>query len=157
MTAHVRVPVVLPLVEIAIDSYGAAAVTVDREPYGASEPIDRGAVEALLLDIAGALGPVRVQVTEADGTTFTDIVIPPGADGPSDAEQLARPPDPVGLGGNGFAPGEDVDIAVIVTRRSAAPDGRADLRLPPALLRATSGTLVLLGRTSGRYAVCELA
>lgn len=73
----VRVPVVMPLVEVTIDEGGYLAVTLDREPYSADGARRRDDLKRVVDDITADLGtPVRVEVREADGSTFTDIVTP---------------------------------------------------------------------------------
>ena len=145
-----RVPVVLPSVEVAVDEAGMATVTVNRTPYAGRGQVGRGAIEGVLDQIADSLGPIRVRVRESDGSEFTDVVLPP-ASRPTEADAQTAPP--AGLAGDGFLPGEDVGIALIVGHQSADLDGRACLRLPPALLSGRTGTLVLLGRASGRFTV----
>jgi hypothetical protein len=145
------VPVVLPLVDVRIDEAGTASVRVDNARYDAAEPLDRDGVGRVLQDIAGKLGPVRVRVTESDESVFTDVVLPTSA---RDAPEATSRPQP-GLSGAGFLPEEQVDVAVIVAQRTADGDGRTQLRLPPAALAGRSGTVVLLGRKSGTFAICE--
>ena len=147
-----RVPVVLPVVDATINADGLANVTVDRMPYGDARPVGRDALEGILREIAGSLGPVRVRVTEADGSEFTDVVLPePDSSATTDAPQEPA----AGLAGDGFLPDEAVDVAVIVAHRKADGNGRAQLRLPPALLARHASTVVLIGRTSGRVLSCE--
>ena len=59
--------------------------------------------------------PVRVEVREADGTVFTDIITPSRRRAvPEPPGRPAAPaPLPV-LYGDGFVPGEDIAVAVIV-------------------------------------------
>ena len=73
----VRVPVVMPLVEVTVDKKGYLTVTLDREPYSADSSLTRNDLKRVLDDIAADLGTaVRVEVHEADKSTFTDIVTP---------------------------------------------------------------------------------
>ncbi len=157
-TAHSdapRVPVVLPLVDVTIEKDGTAVVAIDAEPYDASAPIDRTSLAKVIHAIADDKGPVRVHVTESDGSEFTDVVVPgpPGADA-SPNDRIASTP---GIGGNGFLPDEDVDVAVIVARQKADSAGTAQMRVPPALLAGRTGVLVLIGRTSRVVTVCDPA
>lgn len=72
---------------------------------------------------------MRVEVREADGTVFTDIITPstrrrrpaPKADPERPAQQVI--PELVVLHGEGFVPGEDVAVAVVIAHGDAAPDG----------------------------------
>lgn len=164
----VRVPVVMPLVEVAIDERGYVAVMLDREPYSADGAWQRDDLKRVLDDIAADLGtPVRVEVHEADDSTFTDIVTP-------DRPQLRMAePAPVKkataavrgvagrvicgvageVSGGGFFPNEEVAIAVVVAHQVAGIDGTARLRLPSALLEAHPGLVVLMGKKSGTVMV----
>ena len=74
------VPVVLPLVAITIAEDGRMTVTVDGAPFE-PEPFappwrreDFARVLDQLTDLRRS--PVRVEVREADGTVFTDIITP---------------------------------------------------------------------------------
>lgn len=149
-----RVPVVMPLVEVTIDADGYLEVLLEREPYAADGTLRRADLENVLAGIAADLGtPLRVEVREADGTTFTDIVIP----GP----EVDRPMAAIGaraavlgeVSGGGFAPHEEIAVAVVVAHQTADDRGTARLRLPPALLAAHPGLVVLMGQTSGAVVV----
>ena len=48
----VRVPVVMPLVEIDVDKKGYLTVTLDREPYSADGSLTRDDLKRVLDDIA---------------------------------------------------------------------------------------------------------
>jgi hypothetical protein len=144
-------PVALPLVDVGISAEGVASVTVGDAAYDAATPVDRDEVERVVQEIAGKLGPVRVRVTESDESVFTDVVLPPSVpDAPEVPAHL-----PLGLVGEGFLPDEQVDIAVIVAHRAAGAEGQTMLRLPPAALAGRGGRVVLIGRTSGAFIVCE--
>lgn len=164
----VRVPVVMPLVEVAIDERGYLTVTLDREPYSADGVWQRDDLKQVLDDIAADLGtPVRVEVHEADDSTFTDIVTPdrpqlrtvepaPAKKAPSVVREMAgRVICGVAgeVSGGGFFPNEEVAIAVVVAHQVAGIDGTARLRLPPALLEAHPGLVVLMGKDSGTVTV----
>ena len=141
-----KIPVVLTVVHVAIDADGVLAVDVDGVPHGSEQTRTRGDLRAVIDEITSALGaPVRVEVREADGSTFTDVATPP-AQAPA-AEQPPTPPPPA-LAGAGFQPGEEVALAYVVVRQNADDEGKASLNLPPALLAATRDGLVLLGMTS---------
>ena len=90
---------------------------------------------------------MRVEVREADGSTYNDIATPPGSPAPAAAEP-APTTSPPSLAGAGFQPGEEVALAYVVVRQNADADGKASLNLPPALLAATRGGLVILGMSS---------
>jgi hypothetical protein len=93
--------------------------------------------------------PVRVEVREADGTVFTDIITP--ARRRTVPEPPSRPALPVlpVLHGEGFVPGEDVAVAVVIAHGDAAPDGTARGLIEAAQLAASpTREVILLGRVS---------
>ena len=148
-----RVPVVMPLVEVDVGKDGFLTVTLDRAPYSADGSLTRDDLKRVLDDIAGDLGTaVRVEVREEDKSTFTDIVTPerpklrmvkPGEATTSIGE----------VAGDGFLPSEEVAVAVVVAHQVASADGTARLRLPPALLEAHPGLVVFMGKRSGTVLV----
>src|SRR5680860_458425 len=153
----VPVPVVLPFVEARIDSAGGLAVTVDREPYVIPAnvvPAGRPALTRILDEITTRLAsPVRVELHETDGTTFTDIVTPrPPTPAPSVPAELPADLPPREHAG-GFVPGEHVAVAVLVSHVTADETGSAQVRLPAALMARHRGAVVLVGRTSGTVAL----
>lgn len=170
-------PVVLPHVVITVTETGALHVTVDGThfpPPSDGETWTRSTFGTLLDVItADRTITVRIEVRETDGTVFTDIIhgrrrIPPPADAePSEAasgrgKPTTKPRGPAlaEVTANGFVPGEDVAVAVIVSHTDATGTGDArtllDLdRLRPVLRRGT-GEVVLLGRVSGTLHVRRL-
>ena len=155
-----RVPVVLSVVRVDVDSRGQLQVAINGETYDVPAVLarrGRDALRSIVDDITQLLGPVRVEVTESDGTVFTDIATPPD---PSHSEPGPTPASIVHRGevaGAGFLAGEEVAVAVIVAHRSAASDGTARLRLPPAVAAARQGRVVLVGRTSRTVAWDDIA
>ncbi len=153
-----RVPAVMPLVDVRVDVEGTVVVRLDREPYATDSQLHREDLQRLLRELATDLDtPIRVEVREADGSAFTDIVTPE-----SPEVRLPDPPpphtDPVdevagGTASGRFLPLEDVAVAVVVAHQTASEDGVASLRLPPALLEAHAGRLVLVGQQSGAVVV----
>ncbi len=153
-----RVPVVMPLVDVWVDVDGSVAVKLDREPYATDIPLHREDLQRLLGKLATDLDtPIRVEVREADGSTFTDIVtaespevaLPePLRPGTAAHDQTAGQMESMTANGR-FLPLEDVAVAVVIARQTASEDGVANLRLPPALLEAHAGRLVLVGQQSG--------
>ena len=151
-----RVPVVMPLVEVVVDKDGSLTVTLNREPYSADGSLTRDDLRPLLRDIATDLRtPIRVEVREADDSTFIDIITP--------RRQAAEPAPPsaraalasaFGITGDGFSAGEQVEVCVVVARQIADGDGTAQLRLPPALL-AGHPQVAFVGRASGVVALSE--
>jgi hypothetical protein len=153
-----RVPVVMPLVEVTVDSTGDVSVLLDRDVYCADGGLQRDGLKGVLDDIAADLGtPIRVDVHEADGSRFTDIITPPRpATQHPRVEAASRTRtgfvSAFGISGDGFTPGEQVDVCVVVARQVAEDDGTARLRLPPAVL-ADHPSLLLVGRVSGTVAL----
>jgi len=160
------VPVVLPVVDVTFDAHGHLTVTVDNTPYDVAANVTltgRAALGQVLTEVTMELNcPVRVQVHEADGTTYTDILTPADRRPVSAAHKhqasglhsVGTSFGP-GLTMHGFDPGEQVVVSVIVTEGAADANGIARLRLPAALLAKHPGTVVLLGRTSGMVALTE--
>lgn len=159
-----RVPVVMPLVEVTVDADGYLSVVLDREPYVADNTLRRDGLHALLEGIAADLcSPIRVEVHEANDVLYADIILPTIA-APGPAAGLPTPistPAPTGravtgtalasafgVSAEGFTAGEQVQVCLVVARQTADPSGTAQLRLPSALL-AERPEVVLVGRTSG--------
>ena len=150
------VPVVLPLVAITIAEDGRMTVTVDGAPFE-PEPFappwrreDFARVLDQLTDLRRS--PVRVEVREADGTVFTDIITPPPRRRPEPAP-AARPALLV-LHGKGFVPGEDVAVAVVIAHGDAAPDGTMRGLVEAHQLAGTpTREVILLGRVSGTLTI----
>lgn len=150
----VRVPVVMPLVEVDVGKDGYLTVMLDREPYSADGALVRDDLKRVLNEIASDLGTaVRVEVREADRSAFTDIVTP---ERPKLAavKPIRQAMTTIGeVAGGGFLAGEEVAVAVVVAHQVASTDGTARLHLPPALLEAHPGLLVFLGKKSGTVMV----
>lgn len=156
-------PVVLShvVMEVALD--GTMTVTVDGAPYGPGPfvPAWRREDFARVVDqlTDQRRSPVRVEVREADGTTFTDIITPSTrrrrhpAPTPEPPAQRVMP-ELVMLHGEGFVPGEDVAIAVVIAHGDAALDGTMR-GLLTAEQATTSPTreVILLGRVSGTLTI----
>ena len=149
-----RVPVLMPLVDVQVDAEGRLSVRLDREPYGSDSALRRNDLQRVLDTIAVDLDtPIRVEVQEADGSTFTDIVTPEPPDlRETKPIQHAANPDSA-VTERRFHPYEDVAVAVVVAYQTAGQDGTAFLRLPPALREAQSGRIVLVGQQSGTIVV----
>jgi hypothetical protein len=157
------VPVVLPHVVMTVDSDGTMTVTVDDasyEPEPFAPPWRRDAFAQVLDRLTEQRrSPVRVEVREADGTVFTDIITPGKRRRPQPELDHAQPApvvpsELVVLHGEGFVPGEDVAIAVVIAHGDAAPDGTMR-GLLTAEQAGTSPTreVILLGRVSGTLTI----
>jgi len=152
-----KIPVVLPVVHVRVQSSGAIEVDVDGEPHEVECPLGRDDLTAVLDQITTELQcPVRVEVVEeADGTTYADIALPPT----EVPEPVQLPPPPAaplpGVAGRGFRSGESVVIAYVLARQTADDDGAASLRLPAAVLASRRVNLVLVGLSSGTVTTLE--
>jgi hypothetical protein len=143
-----KVPVVLTTVRFDIDTEGRLEVSVDGQPHAEDRRLSRDDLRSVLDEITANLGTaVRVEVHEADGTTYSDIETP-RENGAPDAKEPAPETATPTLAGAGFRPGEQVALAYVVAHQEADANGNATINLPPALLTATRHGLVLLGLTS---------
>lgn len=161
------VPVVLTHVVMTVASDGTMTVTVngilhESDPF--APPWHREMVASILDGVAHQRrSPVRVEIREADGTVFTDIITPvldddrsPVPMQPAPADNPAPPASAsaLALSGEGFLPGEDVAVAVVVSRADTTTDGTARGTLgPDALAESPMGEVILLGRVSGTLIV----
>lgn len=144
-----NVPVVLPVARIRIDDAGLLDASLNGEPYAEGENLRRNDLQRLLADITGDLQmPVRVEVAEADGTTYCDIATPTVQS--PEVEAIATGDEPMGAGvhGAGFRPGERVAVAYVVAHGTADAEGAAAMRLPAAALARRHGALLLFGLDS---------
>lgn len=157
------VPVVLPHVVMDIAPDGRMTVTVDGTPYepGPVAPAWRREDFARVLDQLTSQHrlPLRVEVREADGTVFTDIITPstrrrPQPEPVPEAPTRRAIPELVTLHGEGFVPGEDVGIAIVIAHGDAARDGTMRALLTAEQANASpTREFVLLGRVSGTLTV----
>lgn len=161
-------PVTMPVVEFTIDGDGSMTVTVDGVPH-LPEPFAPGWRRESFPTILDTLTaryrtPLRVQVREADGSTFSDIITPP-RERPSQKPWETPPrstaaPLPAAhpvlhqVAGSGFVPGEDVAVAIIHAHSDAAQNGSARALLTAEqVAAAVTGEVILLGRVSGTFTI----
>ncbi|MFI8595230.1 hypothetical protein ACIGCK_12495 [Microbacterium sp. NPDC078428] len=153
------VPVTLPLVAAAVQEDGSITVTVDGVML-MQGPIERDALGRVLSAIAeDKRSPIRAEVHEADGHVFADIITPPpprSRFAPPPATSPVPPPVPavrrpalVEVSGQGFVPGEDVAVLVIVAHTSAAGTGLARAILEQERLPDDVRDVLLFGEVSG--------
>lgn len=159
MTRAGRVPVVLPIVHVDVDATGTISINIDGAPHNTDHPLKRAHLREVLDQLTNELGsPIRVEVHEHDGTTYADIVTPPtDPEAPGQATGSVELGSPSGthsegFSASGFAAGEGLALAYVVARPHADDDGKAFVRLPPALLASNRGALLLLGTSSGTIA-----
>jgi len=166
-------PVVLPHVVIIVTENSTLDVTVDGTPFpppAAGSEWTRGTF-GLLLDAVtkDRTIAVRIEVREVDGTVFTDLIRArkptppqptdddPAMPGTRRARRTKQPPVLVEVTGEGFVPGEDIAVAVIVSRTDATGTGAARALLDKHQLDSVPpegpGEVVLYGRISGTIVV----
>lgn len=169
-------PVVLPHAVITVTETGALDVTVDGTAF---PPPESGAwtrstfgplLDAITEDRRVA---VRIEVREADGSVFTDLIHarrPKPAESAKDELETPRGkqakskrkkrPELVEVTAEGFVPGEDITIAVVVSHTDATGTGHARALLDTTQLGSVlvegTGEVVLLGRVSGTTVVRRL-
>lgn len=173
-------PVVLPHVIITVTEAGALDVTVDNTPFPPPQDTTPW-LRSTFGDLLDAVTKdrtiaVRIEVRESDGTTFTDIIRTrrrttpqPPETAPEDHSGMHTPkgpgPELVEVAAEGFVPGEDVALAVIVSHTGATGTGLARALLDQAHLSSLpdddgtgtgTGEVVLLGRISGTTQVRRL-
>ncbi|WP_424446606.1 hypothetical protein [Microbacterium sp. CH-015] len=180
-TDVMTVPPVLPVIAMTIAADGTMTVAVDGTPYEPPRfgpPWVRSSFATVIDSVLAERGlPVRVLVYEADGTVFTDLVTrplqrvldptaqppcrddaggTPDTEGLIDAAPLVAPPRVV-LGEDGFIPGEEVAVAIILRHTKASTDGSARALLEPGICRVSAdGEVILVGRISGTCVIAGL-
>ena len=169
--ASTVVPPVLPVVTMTVQADATLQVAVDGEPFGPptfAPPWQRHSFAQIINEaIKQHHSPVRVIVHELDGTIYTDIVTaplhrahdpssPPGQSPASEKDDVPAPDEtgsshPLTLqNGEGFVPGEEVAVAVIVRHTGAGREGAARALIEPGLLNLSpTQEVILLGRVSG--------
>ena len=155
----------MPVIRFTVHDDGTMSATVDGETL--APPVNEGTWRrgsfARIVDqvTVERTIPARVEVTEADGSVFTDIITAVAR-----KTTPATPPKPAAAAaarllevtGEGFVPGEDIAVCRIIRHTDATPTGTAR-----ALLDLTHDHLdpadevVLVGRISGTFVVRRLA
>ena len=148
-----KIPVVLPVVHVEVNADGGIVLDVDGTPHHPSHPLQRADLRGLLDRLTVELdSPVRVEIEEEDGTTFSDIVTPPSYGEQQEDIDSSSVEGGAGLTATGVHAGEELALAYVVARPHADDTGSTTLHLPPALLAANRGALLLLGTSSGTIA-----
>ena len=163
-------PVSIPTVALTVHEDGILTATIDGAPLTPPEwaPPWRRESFPQIIDQASndRTRPIRVEVREADGSVFTDLItarprraLPEPAPA---AETTPTPGLPVfhQIEGDGFVPGEDVAVAIITGHTDAAHTGTARALIDPAnpIPDQTAGRVevLLLGRISGATVIWRL-
>lgn len=166
-----NVPPVLPIVTMTVQPNATLRVAVDGEPFDPptfAPPWQRHSFAQIISEVIEQHhSPVRVVVHELDGTDYTDIVTAPLHPSSLDPFELEQPPastdgsapapdapDPSNLlalwNDEGFVPGEEVAVAVIIRHTGAGAEGAAHALIEPGLLDLSpTHEVILLGRVSG--------
>lgn len=177
--ARLPVPVALPLVVATVQSDETIEVTVDGVMLMQGPIARDALGRVLSAIAEDKQCPIRAEVHEADGQVFADIITPPPPRSrfaaPPVLERLSAPslPEPavrhvtapppvrseapgrsqapalVEVTGEGFIPGEDVAVAVIVSHTSAGGNGTARALLDHNRLPQDADGVVLFGEISG--------
>lgn len=162
-TSRPRIPAVLPLVRVTVDDTGSLSVTVDDDPLpDDASALTRGELRPLLDRIAAERGSaLRVEVHEPDGKVFTDFHTPESTTMPEPTPESVRHEHRAhdgqlsvsvkagSLTGEGFQPGEEIVVAIVVHTTASNSDGTLDLHLPVALLDRAASDVMLVGEQSG--------
>ncbi len=154
----VVVPAVLPQILLEAVNADTLIVTVNGDRLSAT-PIRRDEITATVTELVARLAsPTRVEVRELDGSVHADILTPPA----SEPRSPFTPPETTPSGavpqlrectGDGFVPGEDVALALILRHTSAGPTGTARALIDRDEQPSITGEVILLGRISGTTTV----
>ena len=169
-----EVPVDLPNVVVTVAADGTLTAAVDgiAHPQPSAGAWTRATFGPLMDEITkDRTVSVRVEVRECDGGVFTDII---HARKPAPRARAAeqepvpgtrrgrraaapRAPRRMEVDGEGFVPGEDVAVAVIVRHTDAAGTGTARALVDlDDLPTGATGEVILFGRISGTTAIRRL-
>ncbi len=155
-------PVSLPLAIITVDPYGVLTVSLDGADYPQPSPTAPWTKDRFgeLLDVltADRTRTIRVEIHEADGSTFTDIIRaartprsePTNGSSTPRRARHRHAPETIEVTGARFQPGEEVTVALVRSSAEATAAGtvRATLNLGEL---PTGGTdILLVGTTSAR-------
>ena len=155
----------MPLIRLTVHDDGTMSATVDGEPLAppVAEGVWRRGSFARIVDqvTAERMIPARVEVTEADGSVFTDIITATARkNSPASAPPEPAPADVPRLlevTGEGFVPGEDVAVCRIIRHTDAAPTGTARALIDPAgAHRAPRDAVRGFAPTSGQIARADM-
>jgi hypothetical protein len=156
----VVVPAVLPQILLEAVNADTLVVTVNGNRLAAT-PIHRDEITTTVTELIARLGsPTRVEVREIDGSVHADILTPPVpaprspfAPPEDDAPAPVAVPNLAEVAAEGFVPGEDVALALILRHSSAGPTGAARTLVDRGEAPRVTGEVILLGRISGTTSV----
>lgn len=148
------VPPVLPQIIAEVVSAEHVVLTVNGKRLPSTPTRRDGLGPAIAELIARFASPTRVEVRELDGSVYADILTPSPTNSAAPDEPLMQArPELVEFTADGFVPGEDVAIALVLRHTSAAGNGTARALLDRAEQATVTGELILLGRVSGTTTV----
>lgn len=156
----VVVPAVLPQILLEAVNADTLVVTVNGNRLAAT-PIHRDEISKTVTELVARLGsPTRVEVRELDGSVHADILTPPASETRSafappedDAPAPVAVPNLAEVAADGFVPGEDVAVALILRHSSAGSTGTARALVDRGETARVTGEVILLGRISGTTSV----
>ncbi len=156
----VVVPAVLPQILLEAVNPETLIVTVNGDRLAAT-PIRRDEISRTVTELLVRLGsPTRVEVRELDGSIHADILTPPAptprspfAPPEDDAPASVVVPSLLEFTADGFVPGEDVALAIILRHSSADPTGVTRALVDRGETPRVTGEVILLGRISGTTSV----
>lgn len=156
----VGVPAVLPQILLEAVNADTLVVTVNGDRLAAT-PIRRDEITVTVTELVARLGsPTRVEVRELDGSVHADILTPPRPESRSpfappddNAPAQVTVPSLLEVTADGFVPGEDVALALVLRHTSAGPTGTARALIDRAEQPSITGEVILLGRISGTTSV----
>ncbi len=162
----IQVPPVLPIIVMTVQPDATLSVAVDGQQLDSPTFAPRWQRHSFAQVISQVIeqrhSPVRVVVNEQDGSVYTDIVTQPIlgtlATEPGEEPAPVTAESSAGIsahllavhGDEGFIPGEQVAVAIIIRHTGAQSEGSARSLIEPGLLDLSpTREVILLGRVSG--------
>jgi hypothetical protein len=148
------IPPILPLLKVQRLEGDELLISENGHPARGVLTGHRQLGEAIARFVERAGGPIRVEVDEADGTSYADILTPhPSPTSPAPTIEDTATTDRVEIAAHGFVPGEDVAIAPIIRETPAGPGGTARALISRDELPAIATEMILFGRASGTVTI----
>jgi len=162
----IQVPPVLPIIVMTVQPDATLSVAVDGQQLDSPTFAPRWQRHSFAQVIGQVIeqrhSPVRVVINEQDGSVYTDIVTQPIlgtlATEPGEEPAPVTAESSAGIsahllavhGDEGFIPGEQVAVAIIIRHTDAQSEGSARSLIEPGLLDLSpTREVILLGRMSG--------